>query len=70
MLTAPIPATARVLERAGLTVDDIDAFEVNEAFASVVGAWLAETRATGRPGEPAGRGDRARPPARAARAPG
>ena len=45
MLTAPIPATARVLERAGLTVDDIDAFEVNEAFASVVGAWLAETRA-------------------------
>jgi len=45
MLTAPIPATARVLERAGLTVDDIDAFEVNEAFASVVGAWLAETGA-------------------------
>ena len=46
MLTAPIPATARVLERAGLTVDDIDAFEVNEAFASVVGAWLAETKAS------------------------
>ncbi len=45
MLTAPIPATARVLERAGLDLADIDAFEVNEAFASVVGAWLAETGA-------------------------
>ena len=45
MLTAPIPATARVLARAGLQLDDIDAFEVNEAFASVVGAWLAETGA-------------------------
>ena len=45
MLTAPIPATARVLQRAGLRLDEIDAFEVNEAFASVVGAWLAETGA-------------------------
>ena len=45
MLTAPIPATARVLERAGLILADIDAFEVNEAFASVIGAWLAETGA-------------------------
>jgi acetyl-CoA acyltransferase len=45
MLTAPIPATARVLARAGLAVDDIGAFEVNEAFASVIGAWLAETGA-------------------------
>jgi acetyl-CoA acyltransferase len=44
MLGGPIPATARVLERAGLTLGDIGAFEVNEAFASVVGAWL---RATG-----------------------
>ena len=42
MLTGPIPATAKVLERCGLTVDDIDVFEVNEAFASVVGIWLAE----------------------------
>ena len=42
MLTGPIPATARVLARAGLTVDDVDLFEVNEAFASVIGAWLAE----------------------------
>jgi acetyl-CoA acyltransferase len=45
MLTAPIPATARVLKRAGLALADIGAFEVNEAFASVVGAWLAETGA-------------------------
>lgn len=45
MLTGPIAATARVLQRAGLKLDDIGAFEVNEAFASVVGAWLAETGA-------------------------
>ena len=45
MLTGPIPATARVLARAGLRVEDIGAFEVNEAFASVIGAWLAETGA-------------------------
>ena len=46
MLAGPIPATARVLDRSGLDLDDIGAFEVNEAFASVVGAWL---RATGAP---------------------
>lgn len=45
MLTAPIPATAKVLARAGLTIDDIDVFEVNEAFASVPLSWLAETGA-------------------------
>jgi acetyl-CoA acyltransferase len=45
MLTAPIPATRKVLDRAGLGLEDIGAFEVNEAFASVVGAWLAETGA-------------------------
>lgn len=45
MLTGPIPATAAVLERAGLDVSDIDVFEVNEAFAPVVLAWLAETGA-------------------------
>jgi acetyl-CoA acyltransferase len=45
MLTAPIAATAKVLERAGLTIDDIGAFEVNEAFAPVPLAWLAETGA-------------------------
>jgi acetyl-CoA acyltransferase len=42
MLTGIIPATRMVLERAGLTVDDIDAYEVNEAFASVPLAWLAD----------------------------
>ena len=45
MLTAPIPATAKVLKRAGLTIDDIGVFEVNEAFASVPLAWEAETGA-------------------------
>ena len=45
MLTAPIPATAKVLKRAGLTIDDIGVFEVNEAFASVPLAWQAETGA-------------------------
>lgn len=45
MLTGPIPATARVLARAGLTLKDIDIFEVNEAFASVPLAWLKETGA-------------------------
>jgi acetyl-CoA C-acetyltransferase len=45
MLTAPIPATQHALAKTGLMVDDIDLFEVNEAFASVVLAWLAETGA-------------------------
>jgi acetyl-CoA C-acetyltransferase len=45
MLTAPIPATAHALRRAGLTLDDIDVVEINEAFASVVLAWQRETRA-------------------------
>ena len=45
MLTAPIPATTFGLARAGLTLDDIDLIEINEAFASVVLAWLAETGA-------------------------
>jgi acetyl-CoA acyltransferase len=45
MLTGVIPATRRVLERAGLAIDDIDAFEVNEAFAPVVLAWQRETGA-------------------------
>jgi acetyl-CoA C-acetyltransferase len=45
MLTAPMPATAHALAKTGLAIDDIDLFEVNEAFASVVLAWLAETGA-------------------------
>jgi len=42
MLTGPIPATQRVLKRAGLKIDQIDLFEINEAFASVVLAWERE----------------------------
>jgi acetyl-CoA C-acetyltransferase len=42
MLTAPIPATRHALERTGLTMDDIDLVEINEAFASVVLAWQEE----------------------------
>ncbi|MFQ5967661.1 MAG: thiolase family protein [Acidimicrobiia bacterium] len=42
MLTGPIPATQKALDRAGLRLEDIDLFEINEAFASVIGAWLAE----------------------------
>ncbi len=45
MLSGPIPATRKVLDRAGLTVDDVDLFEVNEAFASVPLAWARETGA-------------------------
>jgi acetyl-CoA acyltransferase len=45
MLGAPIPATARALSRSGLSIEDIGAFEVNEAFAPVPLAWLAETGA-------------------------
>ena len=42
MLTAPIPATARILERAGIALDAVDRIEINEAFASVVLAWERE----------------------------
>jgi acetyl-CoA acyltransferase len=45
MLTGPIPATAMALKRSGLSIDDIGAFEVNEAFAPVPLAWRAETGA-------------------------
>ncbi|CAM4028222.1 acetyl-CoA C-acetyltransferase [Nocardiopsis rhodophaea] len=45
MLSAPIPATAHALSRAGMRIDDCDVLEVNEAFASVVLAWLKETGA-------------------------
>ncbi|MGH3450473.1 MAG: acetyl-CoA C-acetyltransferase [Haloechinothrix sp.] len=45
MLTGPIPATRHALRKTGLDISDIDLFEVNEAFASVVLAWLAETGA-------------------------
>jgi acetyl-CoA C-acetyltransferase len=45
MLTAPIPATQHALKRTGMAIDDIDVVEINEAFAPVVLAWLAELRA-------------------------
>jgi acetyl-CoA C-acetyltransferase len=45
MLEAPIPATLRALQKTGLKIDDIDLFEVNEAFASVPAAWLQVTGA-------------------------
>jgi len=45
MLEAPLPATQRALEKAGMKIDDIDLFEVNEAFASVPVAWLQATGA-------------------------
>jgi len=44
MLTGPIPATTRLLERSGLSIGDIDLFEINEAFAPVVLAWERELR--------------------------
>ena len=45
MLTGPIPATNKVLAKAGLDLADVGTFEVNEAFAAVLGAWLADTGA-------------------------
>ncbi|OIK16216.1 acetyl-CoA acetyltransferase [Bacillus sp. MUM 116] len=45
MLTGPIPATKKALEKSGLSIDDIDIFEVNEAFAPVPMAWLKDTGA-------------------------
>jgi acetyl-CoA C-acetyltransferase len=45
MLTAPIPATAYALSKTGMSLDDIDLVEINEAFASVVLAWQRETGA-------------------------
>ena len=46
MLTGPIPATEKALQRSGLAVDDIDVFEVNEAFAPVPLAWARDTGAS------------------------
>ena len=42
MLTGPAPAARKALEKAGLTIDDIDLFEVNEAFAAVVMRFINE----------------------------
>lgn len=54
MLTAPIAATARALKRSGLSLNEIGAFEVNEAFASVPLAWLADTGADAKAVNPNG----------------
>jgi acetyl-CoA acetyltransferase len=54
MLTAPIPATRRVLKKAGMTIDRIDHIEVNEAFASVPLAWQKELGADGAKLNPVG----------------
>jgi acetyl-CoA C-acetyltransferase len=54
MLSAPIPATAHALRKAGMTIGDIDAVEINEAFAPVVLAWLTETGADPAVTNPAG----------------
>ncbi|MBV0896147.1 thiolase family protein [Microbacterium sp. NC79] len=54
MLTGPIPATQRALERASLSISDMESFEINEAFASVVGAWLRDTGADPRRTNPDG----------------
>ena len=54
MLTGPIPATAKALERSGLALSDIGAFEVNEAFAAVLAAWYAETGADPKLTNPSG----------------
>jgi acetyl-CoA acyltransferase len=54
MLTAPIPATAKALAKSGLRIDEIGAFEVNEAFAPVPLAWLAETGADAKSLNPLG----------------
>jgi acetyl-CoA C-acetyltransferase len=45
MLSAPIAATKRALQKAGMTIDDIDLVEINEAFAPVVMAWMRELNA-------------------------
>ena len=64
MLTGPIDATQRLLERTGLSIDDIDTFEINEAFASVVLAWAKEVGADLGEDQPQRRRHRPRPPAR------
>ena len=48
MLTGPIPATKKILDRNGLQLDDLDLIEINEAFASVIAAWSASSSRTSR----------------------
>ncbi len=69
MLTGPIPATRKLLERNGMAMDDIDLVEINEAFASVVARLAARARPRHGPGQRQRRRDRPRPPARLDRRP-
>jgi acetyl-CoA acetyltransferase family protein len=69
ILTGPIPARRKLLAQAGLSVDDIDQFEINEAFAPVVLAWADEAGGRSRPGEREWWRDRTRPPTRGHRRP-
>ncbi len=64
MLEGPIPATTKILERNGMTIDDIDYVEINEAFAPVVAAWAREHKPDMDARQPAWRRDGARAPAR------
>ena len=68
MLNAPVPAARKVLARAGLTIDDIDLFEVNEAFAVVAEKFHARPRPRPRQGQRERRGDGTRPSDRCDRA--
>jgi acetyl-CoA acetyltransferase len=54
MLTGPIPATRRLLTRAGIPLDEIGTFEVNEAFAPIPMAWMAELGVDGKRVNPQG----------------
>ncbi len=69
MLTGPIPATRKILERNSMAIDDIDLVEINEAFASVARRLAARARSRHGPGQRQRRRDRARPPARLDRRP-
>ena len=64
MLTGPIPSTQKALEKSGLSIDDIDLVEINEAFASVVLAWEKELHPDMAQGQRQRRRHRPRPPAR------
>ena len=65
MLTGPAPASRKALAKAGLTVDDIDLFEINEAFAAVALRFMRDLGMLARQGQRQRRRDRHGPPARA-----
>ena len=67
VLSAPVPVTHKLLERTGMTVDDFDAIECNEAFAAIALMWARAFSPRPRPLQPPRRGHRHRPPARGER---